>query len=236
MSEKDFNIYLNISSEKLSIAAFEEFNSKSFFFKEYTCQTSFKNNNFDFKNLKKTFEKNIFEVEKLTGSFLNDIFLMLETENIISINLSLSQSKYGEEILTKDIQYLIQDAKQQILRSYPNQIIAHILANKYLVDRKEYNFLPTGVNCENFSIDLEFICFPKLLIKKLEELFNDQSINISKIISTNYAKKFNDVGISDNICESGVRVVQGINKQEVVTIPKIIEKKGFFERLFHLFQ
>ena len=31
-------------------------------------------------------------------------------------------------------------------------------------------------------------------------------------------------------------IVEGINKQEVVSIPKILKKKGFFEKLFHLFK
>ena len=39
-----------------------------------------------------------------------------------------------------------------------------------------------------------------------------------------------------DICESGLKLQQGINKQEVVIVPKKLKKKGFFERLFHLFR
>ena len=39
-----------------------------------------------------------------------------------------------------------------------------------------------------------------------------------------------------NICEYAKNIVQGINKQEVVSIPKELEKKGFFEKLFHFFK
>ena len=31
-------------------------------------------------------------------------------------------------------------------------------------------------------------------------------------------------------------IVEGINKQEVVSIPKTIKKTGFFEKLFHFFR
>jgi len=31
-------------------------------------------------------------------------------------------------------------------------------------------------------------------------------------------------------------LAQGINKQEVVIVPRKLEKKGFFERLFHFFK
>ena len=40
----------------------------------------------------------------------------------------------------------------------------------------------------------------------------------------------------NNICQIGYHLNNGLNKQEVVTIPKTIEKKGFFEKLFHLFK
>ena len=39
-----------------------------------------------------------------------------------------------------------------------------------------------------------------------------------------------------NICESGLKLTQGINKQEVVITPKKLKKKGLFERLFYFFK
>ena len=39
-----------------------------------------------------------------------------------------------------------------------------------------------------------------------------------------------------NICEKGKEIAEGINKQEVVSIPKNIKKSGFFEKLFHFFK
>ena len=38
------------------------------------------------------------------------------------------------------------------------------------------------------------------------------------------------------ICESGLMLRQGINKNEVVLVPKKVEKKGFFEKLFYFFK
>ena len=38
------------------------------------------------------------------------------------------------------------------------------------------------------------------------------------------------------ICESAAKVSQGINKREVVVVPKKQLKVGFFEKLFHFFQ
>tara|TARA_Y100000590_G_scaffold206803_1_gene234239 strand:- start:692 stop:1402 length:711 start_codon:yes stop_codon:yes gene_type:complete len=236
MSKKNFDIYLDLSPTKLSIGAFEKFNGHNIFFKKYNCVTNLNKDQLNFENAEKTIEKNIFEIEKETGEFLNDIYLMVETPESISINLSLIKDNEGKKIEKKIVQYLVQDAKQQISRSHPSKKIIHITISNYVVDNISYNYLPLDVNCNKFSIDIKFICFPKNLIKKLEELFNNLQIFINKIICTNYAKSFAKNESCINVCESGLKLVQGINKQEVVIVPRKLEKKGFFERLFHFFK
>ena len=39
-----------------------------------------------------------------------------------------------------------------------------------------------------------------------------------------------------NICQVGYNLNKHLNTQEVVIVPKKVEKKGFFEKLFHLFE
>ena len=39
-----------------------------------------------------------------------------------------------------------------------------------------------------------------------------------------------------DICEAALKLSEGINKQEVVIIPKKQMKMGFFEKLFHFFR
>ena len=236
MSKKNFDIYVALSSTKLSIGAFKKFDGNSIFFKEYNCVTNLNKDQLNFKNTEKTIEKNIFEIEKETGEFLNDIYLMIETPESISINLSLIKDNEGKKIQKKNVQYLIQDAKQQILRSYYNKKIIHIIISNYVIDNTVYSSLPLDINCKKLSIDIQFICFPSNLTKKLEELFNNHQIFINKIICSNYAKSFTKNETCTNICESGLKLIQGINKQEVVIVPRKLEKKGFFEKLFHFFK
>jgi len=40
----------------------------------------------------------------------------------------------------------------------------------------------------------------------------------------------------EDICQSGFKFRTGLNKQEVVVIPKKLINEGFFEKLFHLFR
>jgi len=142
----------------------------------------------------------------------------------------------GQKIIKQDAMYLVQDAKQQILKSNPDLGIIHILVEKYILDNVEYKFLPLKKKCKNFSINTKFVCFPKDLLKNFEELFFKQQIFINKFICSNYVKKFDFDNNQQNICERSKKIVEGINKQEVVSIPKTIKKTGFFEKLFHFFR
>ncbi len=236
MGKKNFDTFLNLNSKQLSISVFKKIDSSLIFFKEYTYETNSNKDDLNFVSIDKIIKKNIFEIEKVTGSFLNDLYLMIETPKSISISLSLIKNSDEKKIQKKDVQYLIQDAKQQILRAHHDKDIIHIIISNYVIDNIDYDYFPTDARCKKFSIDIQFICFPKNLIKKLEELFNNYQIYINKIICSNYAKSIDKNQSSLNICESGLKLIQGINKQEVVIIPKKLEKKGFFERLFHLFK
>ncbi len=236
MSKKNFYIYLEFSHTELNIAAFNKINNKLEYSNQKLYKSYFNNNELNFDILQNFVEENIHEVEKAIGEFVKDIYLMIETPQSTSINLSVLKNNEGNKITKQDVMYLIQDAKQQILKSNSAIEIIHIITENYNLDNMNYNFLPLDTNCKKFSIDIKFICFPKDLLRNFEQLFLKQQIFINKFICSNYVKTFDFKNNEKHICEKGKKIVEGINKQEVVSIPKIIEKTGFFERLFHFFK
>ena len=236
MSKKNFHIYLEFSHTELNIAAFNKINNKLEYSNQKLYKSYFNNNELNFDILQNFVEKNILEVEKAIGEFVKDIYLMIETPQSTSINLSVLKNNEGNKITKQDVMYLIQDAKQQILKSNSAIEIIHIITENYNLDNMNHNFLPLDINCKKFSIDIKFICFPKDLLRNFEQLFLKQQIFINKFICSNYVKTFNSKNNEKHICEKGKEIVEGINKQEVASIPKIIEKTGFFERLFHFFK
>ena len=65
----------------------------------------------------------------------------------------------------------------------------------------------------------------------------------SKILDNDYKDKIsfiNDIDLleetTEDICQAGLNLINGINKQEVVMMPKKLEIKGFFEKLFYFFK
>lgn len=237
MSEKSFDIYLEFNYSNLNLAVFNKFNDKIEYYKEHLYKSYIDDEkNLNFEALQRIVENNIFEVEKSIGKFVKDVYLMIETPQSISIRLSVIKNIEGQKISKQDVMYLIQDAKQQILKSNQQIDVLHIIVENYVLDNVEFKFLPLKEKCKKLSIDIKFICFPKDLLKNFELLFLKQQIIINKFICSSYVKSFdfkNDVKI---LCEKGKKVVEGINKQEVVSIPRTIKKKGFFEKLFHFFR
>ena len=236
MNEKATDVYFSLDQNRLSFGVFQKINKRLIFSDAENISFVSIYEDTDFNFLKKPLEKNIKKIEKKTNSFVNNICLMVETNRSISICISLMKNLDNKKIQNKDIKYLIQDAKQQILRAYPNNSIVHIIVKKYMINDLEYNFAPSNIVCEKISLDIEFICLPKNLIKRLESLFRGFEITIDKFICAIYANSFASKLEGQSICQIGYNLSNGFNKQEVVLIPKKIEKTGFFEKLFHFFK
>ena len=67
--------------------------------------------------------------------------------------------------------------------------------------------------------------------------------NGSKILDNQHKDKIsfsNDIDFIEetleNICQSGFKFIAGLNKHEVVVVPKKQIKQGFFEKCFHFFK
>jgi len=190
MIKKNFDIYLDIGASKIRAAGFEHNDNNQIFSLENNCLTHLKINQLDLSITDKILEKTILQIEKKTGEYLNNINLMLDSPDVLSISLSVLRKNEKKFLIKEDIEYLIQDAKQQIINGYQDKNIIHIVINNYKVNNVDYDSLPLNVKCNKFSIDIVFICFPKIIIEKLEILFSKHQVSIDHFICTSYAKSF----------------------------------------------
>ena len=191
MNDKKFDFYIDLGSSKIRAAAFNKFDKNEKFIVEKNNILSLKKKQLNFFETEKVIEDIVYELEKKTKIYMNNISLMLDTSDSLSISLSISKKNDGKLIEKKDIQYLIQDAKQQILKFYPDQNIIHIIIMNYKIDNKDYDYLPDNIKCKIISIEIFFICFPKKLIKNLENLFQKKQISINKLLCSCYTKSLN---------------------------------------------
>ena len=103
------------------------------------------------------------------------------------LNKMLSAIKLKRE----DIEFLIQDAKQQVTRNHPDKNIIHIIIKNYNINEIDYDFLPNDIGCNMVYIDIIFICISKNYIEKLKKIFFNSDVSVSQIYCTSYLKSQN---------------------------------------------
>ena len=208
MNNKNFDVYFDFGSSKIRATAF----NKNKEIESYNYESEFL---FDHSNLENEIETIISNLEKDTNEYLDDINIMIDSHELLSIGLSLSKNFDGTKIKKEDIKFLIQDAKQQVLRNYKYQNIIHIIINNYKIDNIDYTFLPSDVKCNEFSIDIIFICLPKKNIENIKKIFSKFNVSINNVFCSSYSKSIsykNNFISSDNI----LMIDMGFNKTSII--------------------
>ena len=231
----NLEFFLNLGPNKINAILIDKINKNKIFNKDFDFENNFNDAKVVINNLNKILKNLIIEVEKKINNPINMVNLMIDNPETLSIYISVKKNFDNKKIYKNQIEYLIEDLKQQILKNNSDIKIGHILVEYYFLDGEMYNKLPIGETCKDLVIQTRFICFSKVYTDSLEDLFFNYQIDINKIICTNYAKSLLENDLIDNFGEAGLRVVDGFNTKEVDLNSKKMIKVGFFEKLFHIF-
>jgi len=209
MNNKDFETYFDCGYSKVRAGTFNKNNQNEAFYSESEFFTNY-------LNLDLEIEKIIASFEKDTDEYIDNVNLMIDSPRMLSIAISISKKLDGSQLKEANVQFLIQEAKQQILKCYPNDNIIHIIINNYKVDKVDYPYLPNEINCHFISLDILFICLPNDLVLYFKNLFSKSNILVNKIICSSYAKAIN---YKDNLNLMGyVSFIDiGFNKTSIVS-------------------
>ncbi len=181
MSNKIFQVYLDCGSSKIRAGAFKKNNTENSFY----CESNFLH---DHENIDSEIEKIIFYLERNTKEYLNDVNLIIDSAKMLSVGISVYKKIDGSKLSKEDIQFLIQDAKQQVLRNYFDQNIIHTIIKNYKIDNIDYNPLPDNIKCNLISLDIFFICLPKETIEYFKRQFFKLDISVNQIFCSSYTK------------------------------------------------
>tara|TARA_B110001452_G_scaffold261504_1_gene260364 strand:- start:2765 stop:3871 length:1107 start_codon:yes stop_codon:yes gene_type:complete len=181
MNNKNFEVYFDCGSSKIRAGAFNKNDPKHSIYKE---------SNFflDHSTIELEIQKVISSLETDTNEYLDNVNLMIDSPDLLSISICLSKKFDGSKLKKEDIKFLIQDAKQQVLKNYFNQSILHIIINNYKINNVNYSYLPENINCKLISLDIFFICIPKETIEYFKKKFFELDISINQIFCSSYAK------------------------------------------------
>ena len=184
MNSKNFQTFFDCGFSKIRASTFNknDHNEAFYFESEFSIDRS---------NLELKIQKIIATLEKDSNEYIDSINLMMDSPKMLSVGISLSKKLDGSELKHANIQFLVQEAKQQILKYYINHYIAHIVINNYKIDGVDYSYLPDEIKCDFISLDILFICLPTDLVLNFKNIFSKSNILVDQIICSSYAKSIN---------------------------------------------
>jgi len=229
--ETDFETYLYLSSNKFKIFLFDKKNIKNLFQETITIENNF--NFIEFSELTKFLDKNIFKIESLIGTFIKNIFLIIDNKNNLVINLG-NKKRLENKINKESLKNTLIKLKNLINENYRNQTIMHILINDRLVYDDNENSLIENKDTNHQYLELNFITLSNDLIINLNKVLQNYQIKISKFIDGKYVKNyFKDDTIDLSLATH--KLINGFNNNEVIIMPKNNKNQGFFEKFFNVF-
>ena len=127
MNNKNFQTFFDCGFSKVRAGTFNTNKNNEAFYSESKFFT-------DQSNLVLKIQKIITSLEKDSNEYIDNINLMIDSPKMFSIGISLSKKIDGSKLKKTNIQFLVQEAKQQIMTHHSNQNIAHIIINNYKID------------------------------------------------------------------------------------------------------
>ena len=230
-NKSDFEAYLYISQKKLNISVIQINNLKIVYEKESIIENNLEK--LDFNKLQIFLDSNILKLEKFLKHFIKNVFIILDTKDFLPINLSIKNNNSGNVLNLENLFYSLNQARYQCKKTTEHKKIIHTIIQNYQIDDENYSSLPKNLKCNNFSLDIKFICLSNNMIKDLENSLEQYQISISQIISLDYIGSF-----FDNIEDLPIKarqITNGCNPNEVKFNDKSPKNEGFFEKFFNFF-
>ena len=226
----EFETYLSISQTKFGIYLFDTKNKNNLYEKEIIFE---KINFINYSHLKQFLDDNVFRIEKLVGKFIENIFIIIENENILNTQIGIKQKNYQPSKSKVYLQSSITNAKDLFRENYPDEKIMHIIINNYLIDGKNHVYLQDNLEYEQLNLVIEFKSISNEIINNLNKLLQNYQINIIKFLEGNYIRNFFNKEIE--LSKMAFDILNGYNVNEVIVVQKNTKKLGFFEKFFQLF-
>ena len=223
--------FIFISSNKFKIISLGETNKIN-----YKRETILKDQNtkFDLDLFSEFLNENIFKIEKELGEFIKIIYLIIENEEIFSVDFSIKNKINDTPLNAKIINNLLIEAKNYCEETLKKSEVIHMKIDQFNIDNEQYNFLPDKDTCKSLSLDLSFICIPNNVLNNFEKVLNKFQISIYRTISYQYLHSF--LNIDSNNLELVVqKILTGFNENEVILMKKKPKNPGFFEKFFNFF-
>jgi len=128
----------------------------------------------------------ISDAEKKAKIALKKINVVFEQPDFLCTKFSKHRKIDGSKIHKDDIDFLLKEAKKQLILNDKKQSIIHIFNHNYIVDGKAFVEEPIGVYADSLTHEITFITIPKNNLKNINQAFIDCDIEIARLISRTF--------------------------------------------------
>ena len=229
--ENELQYYLSVSPNKYGIYLFDTKNLKNLYKEEIILNNDTNYQNHD--ELKKFLDDNIFKIEKLSGKFIENIFLILEDKKIFNLEIGIKKKNYNISVTKEYLENSLVEAKDLFRESYHNQEIIHMIINKYFMNGETYSLFEENLKTDHFGLEINFKSISRNTIDDLNKILENYQIKITKFLDGSYVKA--NFSKDMEIAEMSYKILCGYNQNEVIFVPKSTKKLAFFEKFFQLF-
>ena len=190
MDSKSLIGIIDISSENIKCVIFESNNEGS---REVVSSSLIKSqgiNNCKIINpskASKAIRQCVTEAEKKGKVSLNKINVVLEQPEFLCTKLSKSRKIGGSKIQQEDIEFLLKEAKKQIILNDKTQSIIHIFNHNYIVDGKKFLEEPIDIYADFLSHEMTFITLPINNLKNINQVFFECDLEVERLISLTFS-------------------------------------------------
>ena len=227
----EYNIFLFLNFKKFTIVVLNE-KDEVIYKKENTIKNS--SNKIELDVFSEFLSQNIFKIEKELNEFVETIHIIIDHDDIFSINLSIKNKIDNVLLNTNTINDLLVEAKNCCKETLINNEVIHFKIDQFLIDNCNFVTLPNKHMCKDLSIDLSIICVPKNILKDLEKILGKFQISLGKTFCYKYLISFPEAK-DMNFYEIAQKAMNGLNENDVILTNKTLKNSGFFEKFFNFF-
>ena len=184
--------------------------------------------------MEKFFIDNLIDIEKSLKDFIKKIYIIIDTDNSLSVHLSIKYKLETEKINENKINELLTYLKNQFSKYSNDQKVIHMTVIKLLIDGKEKNLSLVRETFKNLILEVKFECLENQTIHLIKKLCSNYQISVEKILLANHLRQ-SFLYETKNIVFLANKFLCGKATNEVIRIRKKPIKIGFFEKFFNFF-
>ena len=233
MSEDlELETYLSISPNKFGIYLLDPKKNKNLYKEELRFENNSKN--IDFVYLNKFLEENIFKIEKLNGDFIENIFLIVKSLDVVNLEIGIKKKNYENSVNKKYLVNAVTEVKDLVKETYQDSKIIHIIIKNLQMNDNDFLSIQKSFESKDLGLEISFISINHNLIFQLEKILEKYQIKINRYLCGSYIGEFSRVHGAE-FSTMANKIIKGFNKNEVELVKKNEENTGFFEKFFQLF-